>query len=322
VWDFSGNEAYYITHPLFMSARSLYLLVFRLSDDLDRSIRKLDYWLQLANCRSGNAPVLLVGTNLDHKRCSKEYLEAIRSGLATRYASRYNNIKGFFATSGKSRKGLKELIGAIQSVSLEQPYMGEEIPSKFLMLEDQIHQAAATTHPPILPRDQFVVLARKSGIVDDVNINAALEFLHQSGVAMYFRGVRGTRATSPLSNMVILSPQWLSNIFSSLIAHRNECVNKNGLLEQKLLEKIWSAPDHLAEQHPLYMGLVEKFEIALPVSKVAAEKGLTDSGRVERAGEGRWLLPALLPDESYSLADLEKLGWKSTGQVKTKRTGK
>src|SRR4051812_33991600 len=37
VWDFSGNEAYYITHPMFMSARSMYLLVFRLPDDLDKT---------------------------------------------------------------------------------------------------------------------------------------------------------------------------------------------------------------------------------------------------------------------------------------------
>ncbi len=111
LWDFSGNEAYYATHPLFMSARSVYVLVFRLSDELDAITRKLDYWLQLANCRSGNAPVLLVGTHLDSKRCSKEYLEAVRNGLAMRYATRYNNIKGFFAVSAKLRKGIKELVG-------------------------------------------------------------------------------------------------------------------------------------------------------------------------------------------------------------------
>ncbi len=71
------------------------------------------------------------------------------------------------------------MTGAIQSVALEQPYMGEEIPSKFLLLEEQVQHAAAVTVPPLMPRDQLVVLARKSGIVDDASIAAALQFLHQ-----------------------------------------------------------------------------------------------------------------------------------------------
>ncbi len=61
--------------------------------------------------------MLLVGTYLDHKRCTKEYLEQLRTTLSERYSSRYTNIRGFFAVSGRTRKGMKELSGAIIQVS-------------------------------------------------------------------------------------------------------------------------------------------------------------------------------------------------------------
>ncbi len=67
-YDFGGQVVFYPTHQLFLTARSLYLVVFNVVED-DRT--NIQYWLkQVKTSTKGlEAPVIVVGTHIDHPHC-------------------------------------------------------------------------------------------------------------------------------------------------------------------------------------------------------------------------------------------------------------
>ena len=72
LWDFGGQSLYYVTHPLFLTPRAIYLLVCDLSrnpDDKDMPARKQGLFMELEDCFSSK-------TNLD-------YLDSWMSSVAS-----------------------------------------------------------------------------------------------------------------------------------------------------------------------------------------------------------------------------------------------
>lgn len=63
-WDFGGQREYYATHQYFLSKRSLYLVVWKLSDG-QRGLNEILQWLVNIQARAPNSPVLIVGTHQD-----------------------------------------------------------------------------------------------------------------------------------------------------------------------------------------------------------------------------------------------------------------
>ncbi|XP_063611108.1 leucine-rich repeat serine/threonine-protein kinase 1-like [Penaeus indicus] len=63
-WDFGGQKEYYATHQYFLSKRSLYLVVWKISDG-ERGVAEILQWLVNIQARAPNSPVLIVGTHYD-----------------------------------------------------------------------------------------------------------------------------------------------------------------------------------------------------------------------------------------------------------------
>ena len=64
VWDFAGQEDYYATHQCFLSERSLYLLIWDLTDG-EKGILGLKPWLDNLATRVPGSTIIIVGTKLD-----------------------------------------------------------------------------------------------------------------------------------------------------------------------------------------------------------------------------------------------------------------
>ncbi len=63
-----------------------------------------------------------------------------------------------------------------------------------------------------------------------------------------------------LSHMVILDPQWLAKLMSTLITSKMNFVN-NGVLERKNLNFLWKPPEFPESLHNNLINLLEQFEI-------------------------------------------------------------
>ena len=71
VWDFAGQEDYYVAHQCFLSERSLYLLIWDLTEG-ESGISGLKPWLGNLATRVPGSTVIIIGTKLDLVESNKQ----------------------------------------------------------------------------------------------------------------------------------------------------------------------------------------------------------------------------------------------------------
>ena len=57
-WDFGGQTEYYATHQYFLSKRSLYIVVWKITDG-ERGVNEIQQWLINIQARAPNSPVII-----------------------------------------------------------------------------------------------------------------------------------------------------------------------------------------------------------------------------------------------------------------------
>ena len=66
-WDFGGQTEYYATHQYFLSKRSLYIVVWKITDG-EKGMNEIQQWLINIQARAPNSPVIIVGK---YTQCGK-----------------------------------------------------------------------------------------------------------------------------------------------------------------------------------------------------------------------------------------------------------
>jgi hypothetical protein len=139
--------------------------------------------------------------------------------------------------------------------------------------------------------------------------------------------------TLQLKEVVILEPQWLMNVMSTVVStkhnycrygavishaplythswHSSTRLNvrtmcRNGVMAHSALPHIWKAPDFPPEVHPFILSLMERFELSFPVGAHIHKLGGYASSLRPSAGSGAesptsadealYLIPSLLPE--------------------------
>ena len=115
------------------------------------------------------------------------------------------------AVGNPDSSGLTQLREKIIEVAKKQPYWGEKRPIKWLLLADELDKEREAR--PQMPLAEVETLAKECGLKSKEEVFTFLTFHHNLGDLIYLNecGLRDT---------VILSPQWLGNMFRySLIEH-------------------------------------------------------------------------------------------------------
>lgn len=135
--DFAGQVVYYVSHQLFLASRSLFVLVWDLTEDPD-----LEFWLCSIRSRAGEkAPIIIVATHLDRfiEMASQEAQVSYPSPIIDQkveqklnlaretYQLEFPQIVDFFAVSCASGQNLSHVTRKIQETALEQEYMPEKV---------------------------------------------------------------------------------------------------------------------------------------------------------------------------------------------------
>ncbi|XP_072049786.1 probable serine/threonine-protein kinase pats1 [Amphiura filiformis] len=226
-------------------------------------------------------PILIVGTHRGKtSKQAKEEEESIRAQI-------FSVIKGkpyeehivrrihFVENNPKLRgkdgeKSIDALRKHMAEIALKEPYMGEEIPIRWLQFEgDLAKMAAEKTH--YISLTQAREIASKNGITD---VTAVLQFLHDLGAVIYFGAGEDTRASqSPLKDFIILDSQWLVDVFRTIITVRPDesqwstfcsswrLLGDKGILKESLIEHVWKEYLHLKAN---LLALMEKFDLLCP----------------------------------------------------------
>jgi len=270
IWDFGGQAVFYPTHQFFLTNRSVYLLVFKMSDP--NSVKRISYWLKkVKTITTEKVAVLIVGTHLD--ACEPSVVESTMNSLKKSFPSIYNpEVKGFYAVSCKSKKGLSTLKKALKQAARDQPVLNQAVPKCYGELAVALEREKQ--------KRSYVSLAEFEDMAGAVaipywEIPIVLQFFTDTGLVVYFNDTH-----ADLNKLVILKPQWLANLMATVITFSHSFV-KNGILQHSDLKHIWV--DYPADMHPTLLGLLSKFEVAYPFSKDPNDK--------------RSIVPSLLPPQ-------------------------
>uniref|UniRef100_A0A147BMZ4 non-specific serine/threonine protein kinase n=1 Tax=Ixodes ricinus TaxID=34613 RepID=A0A147BMZ4_IXORI len=299
-WDFGGQREYYTTHQYFLSKRSLYLVVWRMTDG-ERGVKGIHQWLINIQARAPNSPVIIVGTHHDLVReaLPSGYSDELQSLIRERFIHVVDadkcglpRVLDTVEVSCRTRHNIRHLCNLIYDVVFDlrcpgskERLLEQKIPATYLALEDVVAYLAVERRlqgkDPVLHSEQYRMLVmhelqHKFDIVfrDMAELNQATAFLHDNGVLLHYED-------STLKDLYFLDPQWLCDMLAHVVTIRE--INpfaRNGIMRLEDLQHVFrSSQCAPADAQGYILSLLNKFEAAL-----------TWDGRT-------LLIPSLLPSE-------------------------
>ena len=158
----------------------------------------------------------------------------------------------------------------ILAVAKELPLMKEAIPIKWLKYQKALQALKENKHNRITLESAKQIASEVCNIVEDDQFQTLLNFLHDQRILIHFDD------TPELNKLVVLDPQWLVDIFSSVITikpyGRKEkafkklwCkLEEEGILEEELLEHTWNSLSNDKETIKALIAIMEKFSLLCP----------------------------------------------------------
>ncbi|XP_070542862.1 leucine-rich repeat serine/threonine-protein kinase 1-like [Ptychodera flava] len=304
-WDLAGQSEYYITHQCFLTTNTLYLAVFNVSKGED-GLKDLEPWLLNIQARAPESHVILVGTHVDtipqDKR--KRILESIHLKIATSFVNKKGRgfpfIVAFNTVSCTTGVGIMELKKEIYNRVLKIPnrhsaerLIGRKVPRSYLLLQEEVVaevKRRSADDPPVLTEEEFDELAKRipdNDIDTAEDLQLAANFLHETGQIIHFND-----QMRDLNTLYFIDPLWLCNFLARVITVRaGHHLVMAGKMNIKKMEWLFHDTQYPKELIGQYLQLLERFEIALAISKKEI------------------LIPSMLPKEKpgFSLEPLPKL---------------
>eukprot|EP01104_Vermistella_antarctica_P011534 TRINITY_DN3225_c0_g1_i1.p1 TRINITY_DN3225_c0_g1~~TRINITY_DN3225_c0_g1_i1.p1 ORF type:complete len:2234 (+),score=480.91 TRINITY_DN3225_c0_g1_i1:263-6964(+) len=279
-WDFAGQELYYTSHQFFLSERSLCILVWNMAEREELS--KVEFWLQSISARCPESPIIIVGTHLDDPICTKEYVAETVQFMQDKYFEKFPSLQDVVPLSCQSLRGMDQLKLLIEMVIANQEHMGEEVPLNYLELEKLVLDMKVKRVPPIMTWDEFTAIGVMCNIKTQESLLVATSLLHKLGSMLHF-------PSKELNDLVILSPQWLTDVMCSIITTKHNFAG-TGILQHNSLQQVWRPPAFPESLHQTLFTLLQQFEIIFYLKS-------TQKTGPNSLYTGYSLVPSSLPEE-------------------------
>ena len=228
-WDFIGQEEVCnIICPCFLSKRSLFLLVWDVTDGYS-GVAELKLWLKVISVRAPNSCVIVVGTFLD--QVSKEDRQSGKIddilGKLLELTAQYKDLNFTYITAvglqGKMENVIKlknYIYNAASEYKMNNQYvMGAKIPLSYHTLIDKLatirHKVKEGEHKPIMHAVDFKKMVRDLNLVDiqdDEDLRNVTQFLHEDGALLHYDDWRNN-----LDDLYFVDPQWLYSVIYSFV---------------------------------------------------------------------------------------------------------
>ncbi|XP_030371278.1 leucine-rich repeat serine/threonine-protein kinase 1 isoform X2 [Scaptodrosophila lebanonensis] len=283
-WDFGGQKEYYATHQYFLSKRSLYLVLWNITDG-NKGLAELLQWLGNIQARAPNSPVIIVGTHFD----------AVGESFSAQQAEALQQIirEKFIAIPDAEKIGLPRVIDSIEiscrtlhnirllaniiydtafmlrSPGSKEPLLLQKIPASYIALEDIINVIACNLRDagldPVLDAEQYKRLVTEEmrlhnykSFRDAAELQQATMFLHDNGVILHYDD-------ATLRDYYFLDPQWLCDMLAHVVTVRE--INPfapTGVMKLDDLQLLFRSVNAQGNSNRSYIvSLLNKFEVAL-----------------------------------------------------------
>ncbi|KAL3889501.1 hypothetical protein ACJMK2_001839, partial [Sinanodonta woodiana] len=146
-----------------------------------------------------------------HRKLGQKYLREIRSYLSDKPTIVHLVDKDFAIDNTIDDDELEKLKRTIFEVASQQPYWGEQIPTRWFLLEQQLIKRR-DAGVKVIPRSDVEELNNEGTvqIKDNEEMDLFLKYLHETGTIIYF-------SIEVLRDNIILDPIWLIDALKLLI---------------------------------------------------------------------------------------------------------
>ena len=225
-WDFGGQEILHSMHRMFLTKRTLYVVMLNVRDgNQDEHAR---YWLHNLKSFADGAPVLLVLNKMDmnaNASINETDLKQLYPNLkATVKLSALRDSKTAF--NNKFLQVLKDQIRDMEILNLPLTAAGQKVKEKIQNMEyDYIYG------------DTFRRYCNNSGVLDsDTTRQSLLDTFRQLGICFSYSG------SSELEQHVVLKPAWITNALYIILFNEIHTVT-NGLVPHRAIYEILNSQD-------------------------------------------------------------------------------
>ena len=282
-WDFGGQTEYYATHQYFLSKRSLYIVVWKITDG-EKGVNEIQQWLINIQARAPNSPVIIVGTHMDVVK--DEFPPSFSEYLQQKIRGKFINITDpekfglprvldSVEVSCKTRQNVRLLANLLYDTafSLRSPgsmtkLLEQKVPATYLALEEVISNLSLEIrgqgNDPVLRQEQYESMvsnelqSKNLKFRDSAELSQATKFLHENGVLLHYED-------ATLRDLYFLDPQWLCDMLSHVVTIRE--INpfaKNGIMKLEDLRHVFKSSAAVTLNAKSYVvNLLNKFEVAL-----------------------------------------------------------
>ncbi|KAI0209853.1 hypothetical protein LSAT2_005447 [Lamellibrachia satsuma] len=250
----------------------------------------IDYWLNTIhvhtarNTHSGadntslSPPVFIIGTHrhaLHHdsnicQQMVKAKFDRIQQMTRNKPYERHI-VKHYYAVECGLEDGedaeVDNLRHHLEDVASREPYMGEQIPLRWLRFEcAMVDLVESGTDFVTLSQLQAVAMAES---IKETEFHTLLQFYHDLGVIVYYGGAE--HCDPILRSTIILRPEWLVVMFTyvlfALPDPNKQCdedhvlwqrLDMTGVMEERLIDHVWR---DITVQKAALLRLMEKFDL-------------------------------------------------------------
>ena len=220
-WDFGGQEILHSMHRMFLTERTLYVVLLNARDDTQDD--RARYWLHNIRSFAGNSPVLLVLNKIDqnpnasvNERKLRELYGSLRRVVSL--SALEDSPEQFNAALTNA---LKEEIKVFDTVGTLWPTSWAKLKTSLETMKDNF-----------ITGTKYKQMCRDSGV--DKNEKDLLRWFNDLGVSFCYQGSRR------LEHYVILRPEWITNGIYILLFNKSE-ETKNGVIPKRVIYEMLDA---------------------------------------------------------------------------------
>jgi GTPase SAR1 family protein len=287
-WDFGGQKTYYVSHQLFLTLRTIYIVCF--DGNADQSGEKLHFWLNslasfggdgdgsaaAAAAAAGSLPVeqrptvLLVATKKD--LTATPLLDSITRECVEKYGDRLNivdstvfSVSSNFEANGsgqcKAYDGVLELKQKLVATAKAMPDIEQQMNSKWLQVEKAVCGAAAAGGDAATPKtlQWFEAECKKHDVVDG---------WHALLRRLYFWGGLHVIGDGAGQQMIFPHPPWLMSALRTVISHGDPIRKQftRGAISTAAVRQLLSPVAKTELLQSQLIGIMKKFGLVFALS--------------------------------------------------------
>ena len=210
-WDFGGQNAIQFMHRMFLSARTLYVVVINMGRP-DRQ-NQARFWLRNIQTFAPGAPVLLVLNQMDHDRSASINEADLRK--------EYPNISEEVVKLSAMKDSREDFLSEFMKKLKHEISKSENLNRSFQLSWHRLRDKLQAIREDCIPTAEYEKQLEDCGI-DKTDGHMLLEQFRELGICYHYAG------SKPLEEYVVLRPNWIANALSVILFQKHDAV-KNGV---------------------------------------------------------------------------------------------